>query len=314
MKLIKLLLPVTLLFGAIFFSSHDTSRTYAEETSSEVISSEVISEEEIQSESIVSEEVSSEDIFEEEIPSEEIPEEVVFEEVTYMYASESGTCIVTLISETECYIKLESPSNDEILEGTFCYSKEDNILSIIVEGNDPIVFTINENLTLTPFEEIIEDNISFVDWFTENEDLIQLIMIAIVTIVSSLAQSISSMKKINLGLSNQNNTVTDMANKSVESSKVLDNKIVNLQKFVTENLTDITKIITTLISEDKEHKEIIKTAISEIQKEQEQISKVYTDIDNIKRSMRIAFCNDKQFYSDGRAQAIKKLLDKESGE
>lgn len=280
MKLTKFLLPIALLFGVVFFTPTDTYRTYAEESTSEVTS--------------------------------EVTEENQFEEKTYTYTCDEGSVIFTLISETEVYGKITT-AEGEVLEGTASYSIEDNVITITKTDEEPIQFTIDGEI-LTPLEETIEQEITFLEWVIENENLITLILTAIVVIMSGLAERIMSSKSIKNTLTNANIKVDDMSTKTNESSKRLEKNVTDLTTFVKNNLGDIVDVVKKLTVEDKEFKESITKVISEIKTEQNQISKVYGDIENIKKSIRIAFCNDKQYYKDGRAQAIEKLLGEESGD
>lgn len=282
MKLTKFLLPITLLFGVVFFTPTDTYRTYAEESTSEVTS--------------------------------EVTEENQFEKITYTYTCDEGSVIFTLISETEVYGKITT-AKGEIFEGTASYSIQDNLITITKTGEEPLTFKINGTI-LTVFEDepILEENYTFLDWIIANEDIITLIMTAIVIFASGLTQSGLSLKKVNTSLQIADSKVDSVNKKAMQSIETQEKEIKDLKSFVKDNFGEIVTIVKQLTSEDKDFKLTIQEAIKEIKTEQSQISAVYKDIENIKKAVKIAFCNDKQFYIDGRAQAIKKLLDEESGE
>ena len=278
MKLTKFLLPTALLFGVAFFTPTDTYRTYAEESTSEVTS--------------------------------EVTEENQFEEKTYTYTCDEGSVIFTLISETEVYGKITT-AEGEIFEGTASYSIQDNLITITKTGEEPLTFKINGTI-LTVFEDepILEENYTFLDWVIANEDIITLIMTAIVIFASGLTQSGLSLKKVNTSLQIADSKVDSVNKKAMQSIEIQEKEIKDLKSFVKDNFGEIVTIVKQLTSED--FKLTIQEAIKEIKTEQSQISAVYKDIENIKKAVKIAFCNDKQFYIDGRAQAIQELLDDES--
>lgn len=107
-----------------------------------------------------------------------VEETPVFEEKTYVYNASDGTATFTLISETECVIKLEA--NDmEPLEKTVEYTLENGIFTVYNEDTSEIVaFTINEDGTLTEYlpeattpcnVELNVNNLSYGDIITDIE-------------------------------------------------------------------------------------------------------------------------------------------------
>lgn len=87
------------------------------------------------------------------------------QEVVYTYSDEGGSYVFTVKSETEISVEATSPTG-EVITLTCTYTLEENLLTLYMAGEVWSQFTINEDNTLTVYEEEIVPDVEI-----ENVDL-----------------------------------------------------------------------------------------------------------------------------------------------